>query len=60
VRRIVVHLGRLGRVDLTGALMLRDVLEEVRSSGVQVELTEAKGHAARVLARVLDDESMLE
>lgn len=60
VRKVVVHLGRLGRVDLTGALMLRDVLDEVRSSGVEVELTEAKGHAARILARVLDDESILE
>lgn len=60
VRKIVVHLGRLGRVDLTGALMLRDVLDEVRASGVEVELTEAKGHAARILARVLDDESIRE
>ncbi|HSE09266.1 MAG TPA: SulP family inorganic anion transporter [Nocardioidaceae bacterium] len=59
VRRIVVHLGRLGRVDLTGALMLRDLLEEVRSSGIEVELTGAKGHAARILARVLGDESLL-
>jgi SulP family sulfate permease len=60
VQRIVVHLGRLGRVDLTGALMLRDVLNEVRLSGVEVQLEGAKGHAARILARVLQDESILE
>lgn len=60
VRRIVVHLGRLGRVDLTGALMLRDVLSEARLSGVEVQLEGAKGHAARILARVLQDESIIE
>jgi SulP family sulfate permease len=58
VRRIVMHLGRLGRVDLSGALMLRDVLDEVRSSGVEVELRGAKGHVGRILARVLDDDSI--
>lgn len=60
VQRIVVHLGRLGRVDLTGALMLRDVLDEVRAAGVGVELTGAKGHAAKLLSRVLEDDSLLE
>jgi sulfate permease, SulP family len=60
VRRIVVHLGRLGRVDLTGALMLRDVLEEARSSGVEVELAGARGHTGKILSRVLEDESLLE
>ncbi len=54
LRRIVVHLERLGRVDLTGALMLRDVFDEVRSAGVEVELTDAKGHVARVLSRVFE------
>lgn len=52
--RIVLHLERLGRVDLTGALMLRAVLDEVRSAGVQVELRDAKEHVARVLSRVLE------
>lgn len=52
---VVLHLGRLGRVDLTGALMLRDVLEEARSSGVEVRLEGAKAHVARLLARVLGE-----
>lgn len=60
LRRIVFHLGRLGRVDLTGALMLRDVLDEVRSAGVEIELVEAKGHSARILARVLGDDALTE
>jgi sulfate permease, SulP family len=60
VRRIVIHLGRLGRVDLTGALMLRDVVDEARSAGVEVELTGAKGHTARILSRVLEDDSLTE
>lgn len=60
VRRIVVHLDRLGRVDLTGALMLRDVLDEARSGGVEVHVTGAKAHVGRILARVLEDDSIIE
>jgi SulP family sulfate permease len=60
LRRIVVHLERLGRVDLTGALMLRDVLDEARAAGAQVELTGAKAHVARLLSRVLEDGPVLD
>lgn len=57
---VVLHLGRLGRVDLTGALMLRDVLEEARSSGVEVRLEGAKAHVGRILSRVLGDATLRE
>ncbi len=55
IGRIVVHLSRLGRVDLTGALMLKDVLDEASSAGVRVEVRDAPAHVARVLSRVLAD-----
>lgn len=58
--RLVVHLDRLGRVDLTGALMLRDLLQEVRSGGVEVHVVDAKEHIGRILARVLGDDSVVE
>lgn len=60
VDRIVVHLGRLGRVDLTGALMLADLVEDARSSGVEVHLRGARAHVGRILSRVLQDDSIFE
>lgn len=60
VTRIVMHLGRLGRVDLTGALMLRDVLDDARAAGVEVHLRGARAHVGRILSRVLEDDSVFE
>lgn len=60
LRRIVVHVERLGRVDLTGALMLRDVVSEMRGAGVEVDVSGARGHAASLLSRVLEGESTTE
>jgi SulP family sulfate permease len=60
LNRLVIHLGRLGRLDLTGALMLRDVIEDTRDAGVRVEIVGAKAHVGRILARVLQDESIAE
>ena len=52
---VVVHLSGLGRVDLTGALMLRDLVEETEASGVTIEVREARPHMAKILTRVLGD-----
>lgn len=60
VQRLVVHLDRLGRLDLTGALMLRDVFAEIRAGGVEVDLKDAKGHVSRVLTRVLEGDPLLD
>ena len=53
VERVVVHLDRVGRLDLTGALMLRDLLEETVAGGRQLEIRGTRAHAARLLGRVL-------
>lgn len=55
--RVVIHLSGLGRVDLTGALMLRDLVEEAETSGVTIEIREARPHMARILTRVLGDKT---
>lgn len=55
VTRIVIHMGGLGRVDLTGAITLRDLAEDAQAGGVVVEIRDAGPHAARLLTRVLGD-----
>ncbi len=60
IGRLVLHLDRLGRLDLTGALMLRDIIYDTRDAGVEVEVVGAKAHVGRVIARVLEDESIAE
>lgn len=53
VRRVVIHLGGLGRVDLTGALVLREVLRHARAAGLEAELADVPPHAYRVVGSVL-------
>ncbi len=54
VTRVVVHLDRVGRLDITGALMLRDIMEESRIAGRDLEIRGARAHTATLLRRVLD------
>jgi SulP family sulfate permease len=49
VDRVVIRCGGLGRIDLTGAYVLAELLEHLRHAGVDVELTDVPEHAARVL-----------
>ena len=53
VRRLVMHLDPGGRLDLTGALMLRDVLEDFDAGGREFQIYGARAHSARLLTRVL-------
>jgi sulfate permease, SulP family len=52
VARVVVHCGGLGRIDLTGAYGLAEMMEQVRRSGVEVTLEGVPAHARRVLSAV--------
>lgn len=54
IDRIVLHLGSLGRIDLSGALMLKEFREEMAAGGIAVELRGIPYHARRVLHRTLD------
>ena len=52
--RLVLHLGGLGRIDLTGALALREVVNQAKEGGFEVELKGVPQHAERILQGVLD------
>ena len=54
VDRVIVHLGGLGRIDLTGALALREFMDGAREGGFEVELDEVPEHAERILQGVFD------
>ena len=54
VDRIVLHLGGLGRIDLSGAIMLREFQEEMAAGKIEVEIAGVPYHARRILSRTLD------
>jgi SulP family sulfate permease len=51
--RVALHLRGLGRIDLSGALGLQQLVDDARLAGVAVELVEVPAHAERILGRVL-------
>ncbi|MPZ15338.1 MAG: STAS domain-containing protein [Chloroflexi bacterium] len=52
--RLVVHLDGLGRIDLTGALVLRNLLQDAKHAGLEVELADAPPPAQKIIARVIE------
>ena len=52
---VVLHLERLGRLDVTGALALRSLIDDMRLSGVRVVLAGSQPQAQRLLRTVLGD-----
>ena len=55
VALIVVHCGGLGRIDLTGAWTLSEMLDEIRRAGILIEVAGVPGHAQRMLRVVGQD-----
>lgn len=51
--RVVIHLAGLGRIDVTGALALRDLLGDVRSSGLHAGLRSIPVQHRRIVDSVL-------
>jgi sulfate permease, SulP family len=51
--RLVVHLGGLGRVDLTGALVLRGIFTDAQEAGFEVELVDVPPQARKIISRVV-------
>ncbi len=49
VEEVVIHCGGLGRIDLTGAYQLAEMLDQLRVTGLKVELAGVPDHAVRVL-----------
>ena len=52
--RLVVHLGGVGRVDLSGALTLRWLVQRARSSGLEVEIADVPPRARRWVASLIE------
>lgn len=52
-RRVVVDLGGLGRIDVSGAFFLKQLKENVERAGLTLELTEVPSHSHRVLQHVM-------
>lgn len=59
VDRVVLHLDRIGRLDLTGALMLRDILADAETAGRTFEIRGAGAHATGLLVRLLGPEARI-
>lgn len=56
-RTLVIRLDRLGRIDLTGALALKTLIDDARGAGLEVSVEGSPAHAARILRRVLGHEA---
>ena len=49
VKKVVIRAGGLGRIDLTGAYTLAEMLEQAERAGIEIRLEDVPEHAARVL-----------
>jgi SulP family sulfate permease len=50
VERVVMSCSGLGRIDLTGAYVLAEMLDQLRAAGLAVDLVDVPEHAQRVLS----------
>lgn len=56
--QLEIDLSRLGRIDYTGAMALKDVAVGARSAGLTVRLVGVPPHAKQILRRVLGEEEI--
>jgi SulP family sulfate permease len=54
VTDLVVHLDGLGRIDMSGALGLREMLEQAEAAGLTTRVEDVPPQARRMVQRVLD------
>ena len=55
-RRLRVHLDGLGRLDVTGAMALKSLLQEARDADIEAEVCSVPPQLRRVVGRVLADD----
>ena len=55
VGHVTVHLDRLGRVDVTGAQSLRQVLDDLHEQGTTTSVVDLSPTGAKIVQRVLSD-----
>ncbi|MPY77314.1 MAG: STAS domain-containing protein [Actinophytocola sp.] len=51
--RLVIELNRLGRIDTTGALVLRSLLDQARAAGLEADVHDIPPQSERLTHRVL-------
>src|SRR6185295_18307943 len=51
---LIVHLDGLGRIDVSGALGLRAVLEQAEEAGLRTTVTDVPPQARKIIRRVLE------
>ena len=56
LRRLVIHLGGVGRVDLSGALALRTLVQDARAAGLEVGLEDVPPRARRWVEPLIEPE----
>jgi len=52
--RLIVHLDGLGRIDVSGALGLRSVLEQAEEAGLQATVCDVPPQSRKIVRRVLE------
>jgi len=52
VKTVVIRCGGLGRIDLTGAYTLAEMIEQAERAGLAVRLEDVPDHASRVLTAI--------
>jgi SulP family sulfate permease len=52
VKTVVIRCGGLGRIDLTGAYTLADMLAQAERAGLEMRLEDVPDHASRVLTAI--------
>lgn len=53
LKAVVLHLGGLGRLDVTGALAIRSLIEGMGAADIDVTMTDPQPQARRILHKVL-------
>ncbi|GEL20648.1 sodium-independent anion transporter [Pseudonocardia asaccharolytica DSM 44247 = NBRC 16224] len=54
--RLRLHLSRLGRIDTSGALALRALLDQARTAGLDAEITDVPPQSRQLIDRILTPE----
>jgi sulfate permease, SulP family len=59
-QRLVVHLDGLGRVDITGAMALRRLLNDAEEAGLDAKVTDVPPQAEKIIQRVVSQKGISE
>ncbi len=53
IRQLVLHMGGLGRIDVTGALVLQELIRDAKKAGLAVQLEDLPPHARARLEKIM-------